>query len=535
MVGAKDLILGIMDELLMVARAQECTFPANFKESTIEEMIKPAEANSIMYQDFVARRPMEVETYLASPKKLAQSVGLSVPRIETLYTIMHHFNVVNQTKPKDGAAVPATNGAPPPMPRMSSAPPPRPSMNGINGMNGMNGNGAGRGRTRTSSVGGPAPGMPGMRRGPPMNGGPNGFGRPPMNGYGPPRGAQSRRGSFDNELGDEFAHLALYDDIPENGSVYGGDNNDFALRERELMLRQRELAIREQEMRMRGGPRPRRGGGPAPSIRNGGYDDDDEDGEDFFDPMAGPPTPMIDPDNFDMMSVTSKRHRKAPINQRDVRHNPEYNQMPPRGGRGYRPAMGRNRSSANIIAQMPMDHASISADPLMSVADNRYGNVDRTTIEESRTSSLTAARLEAMQNGGMMPGGPGPFPRRVSQSPGNPYSPAMARQNGRPSPPNGPNGYMGRPPTGGRRSPPDAMRQPVPRYPPGQGNAVAPQQVEQHAGVSALLPPKGPPNVRSLTGSASASAGSGESATIDSENSAHSSRSSLGPRAHIGM
>jgi hypothetical protein len=66
----------------------------------------------------------------------------------------------------------------------------------------------------------------------------------------------------------------------------------------------------------------------------------------------------------------------------------------------------------------------------------------------------------------------------------------------------------------------------VPRYPPGQGNAVGPQQVEQQAGVSALHPPKSR-NVRSLTGSASASAGSGE---LDSENSAHSSQTSL-PRA----
>jgi hypothetical protein len=79
------------------------------------------------------------------------------------------------------------------------------------------------------------------------------------------------------------------------------------------------------------------------------------------------------------------------------------------------------------------------------------------------------------------------------------------------------------------------VRAPVPRYPPGQGNTVAPQQVEQHAGVSALLPPKGFKNVRSLTGSASASAGSGDSANIDSEPSAHSSQSSLGPRAAIGV
>jgi hypothetical protein len=90
--------------------------------------------------------------------------------------------------------------------------------------------------------------------------------------------------------------------------------------------------------------------------------------------------------------------------------------------------------------------------------------------------------------------------------------------NGRPSPPNGMNG----------------VQQPIPRYPPGHGNAVAPQQVEQHAGVSALKPPR-VKNVPSLTGSASASAGSGDSTNLDSEPSAHSSQSSLGPRPPIGV
>jgi len=77
------------------------------------------------------------------------------------------------------------------------------------------------------------------------------------------------------------------------------------------------------------------------------------------------------------------------------------------------------------------------------------------------------------------------------------------------------------------------MRGPMPRHPAGHNNAVAPQQVEQQVGVSHLYPPKSGPQVRSLTGSASASAGSGDSnrsAPIDSEPSAHSSSSSLGPR-----
>lgn len=382
-----------------------------------------------------------------------------------------------------------------------------------------------------------------------MNGGgPNGYGRPgPPNGGYPQSRQQSRRGSMEGADLEEFSHVVLYDDIHEGSQGPYPQDSDLALRERELQLRQRELALREQEMRMRrGGPigPPRRG---PPPVRNGGgigvYDDEDED-DDYFDPnMSGPAAPMIDADNFDMMSVTSRKNRKASnsASNAQFRKGGDLGSVPSRGGR-FRPAFGRNRSS-QIIDQVPTTHSNIFDDPLMSCSSNRYANVDRGQMQaESRTNSLTASRLDELQYGNGGPAGPGgpmtgpmgpgiPYQRRASQSPGNPYSPAVrGGVNGRPSPPNG----FGGPSMNGRPSPPDGVRQPVPRYPPGQGNAVAPQQVEQHAGVSPLQPPLGK-NVRSLTGSASASAGSGDSSHLDSEPSANSSQSSLGPRHPIGV
>ena len=525
------MVLEIIDELLVLARAQDCVFPADFKQKAMDEMLRPTEANSIMYQDYAAKRPMEVETYLGSPIKLAQGVGLRVPRIETLYAVLHNLNIVNQQK-KDVAS-PVTGVAPPV--RLSSVPPPRQMMNSaINGA--MNGNGTSRGRGRAPSMNGPPSGM---RRGhPPMNGGLlNGYGRPVTGNNGFPPRNQSRRGSLEGNDLEEFSHLVLYDDIPESGEPsYGGDGSGLALRERELLLKQRELALREQELRMRSrGPPGTRRGPSTPSVRHGGFDDEDED--DYYDPADGPPPPMIDPDNFDMMSVTSRRNRKAP-SASQFRKNPEYGDaVQARRGGGYtHPGNNRNRSSARIISQFSGVHDSIMDDPLMGYSSNRYGNVDRQQMgRESRTNSLTTARLDELQYNGSpngQPGPPAPYSRRTSQSPGNPYSPQVGRGNGRPSPPNG---YMG-PLVSGRPSPPaGGMMQPVPRHPSGQGNSIAPQQVEQYAGVSALHPPKGPVNVRSLTGSASASAGSGESANIDSEPSAHSSQSSLGHRPPIGV
>lgn len=535
--GVRSMITEVMDELLQVAEAQGCSFPHDFKQKIMENMIRPTETTSIMYQDFTAKRPMEVETYLGSPIKLAQSVGLKVPRIETLYALLHNTNIVNQQKPREIAPAPAANGSAPYPARLSSAPQPRPGMNGVNGINGNgmpNGMPNGRGRGRVPSMNGPPPGSGGgMRRGGPMNGGPNGYGRPMPNGYGPPggrpMGQQSRRGSVDNELGEDFNHVVLYDDIPEGSGV--GD--EMTLREKELMIRQREIGLREQELRMRRGPGPGpRRGAPTPSVRNGAFDDDDDDDDEYYDPTSRPAPQLIDPDNFDMMSVTSRRNRRAP-SASQIRSNPEGDSARRgAGGSAYgRPMFSRNRSSARLIGALPGAHDSIMDDPLMAYSSNRYGTVDRQSLgHDSRAASLTTARLDELQFGGPQSGlQSGPYPRRASQSPGNPYSPQLGRGNGRPSPPNGFTGYS----NGGRPSPPGGMRQPIPQYPPGQGNTVAPQQVEQHAGVSALNPLKGPVNKRSLTGSASASAGSGDN--LDSENSAHSSQSSLGPRLPVGV
>lgn len=534
----KDLVSDVIDELLRLSEANGCKISPEFKQKTMDEMTK-ATGESIMYQDYTARRPMEIETYLGSPIKLAREANVSVPRIETLYAILHNLNVVNRNRPKPGD--PAAM-MPPSSPTAASPMPPRlPSQNGHRPMmNGMPNGGPmpPRGpRPRNSSN----LSQGGMRRGPPsMNGGPpNGYGRPPphMNGGGSRQ--PSRRGSLEENSLEEFSHLVLYDDIPEGSetSLAGDAPPDMALRERELQLRQREVALREQEMRMRRGPPPpgppgpRRG--PHPMRNSQQVFDEDDDDEEYFDPTANPAPPMIDPDNFDMMSVTSRKNRKAPgPSAAQFRRNPEPDGPPvARGGR-FRPSFGRNRTSQTS----QISHAALMNeldDPLMnSLSSNRYGTVDRGAMNAgSRANSLTASRMEEYGPGG--PGGPGGppgmnggYPRRASQSPGQPYNQAMRNGSGRPSPPNG---YG--PGPNGRPSPPDGVRQPVPRYPPGQGNAVAPQQVEQHIGVSALHPPK-QRSIRSLTGSASNSAGSGE---FDSEPSAHSTQSSLQPGPAIGV
>ncbi|KAI7364229.1 hypothetical protein KC354_g5863, partial [Hortaea werneckii] len=506
-VGVRSLINGVIDELVMLASAQGCSFKPGFREQVMEQMLVAAEQNSTMYQDFSARRPMEIETYLGSPIKLAQEAGVPVPRIETLYALLHNLNITNQQRPPPGAAAsPAAQPAgrmPPAGPGPVPGPPgPGPRGQSIPGP--ANGGGPPMrpgmrpGSRAPSSAGGPPPPM---RRGPPSMGG---FPPPRMNGNGyPPRGPpqqMSRRPSFEGDDLNEFSHIALYDSMPDGQMAEGAydgmppsSSGDLALRERELALRQKEMALREREMSM--GPRRR---GPPPPRRPD-FDDDDEDGEDFVDPHGVPMMPHGEMDNLDMMSVTSKRTRKAP-SASQLRANPEMMGAPPPRPNSRmpwkRPPMPqKNRTSAAIMGQLPGLRDELLNNPLMGYSSDRYGNVDRMNMGiESRTNSLTAERLNELQQGGPPPppggppggfGGPSPGPggypppvsRRGSHSPGNPLSPAPRQpQMQRPSPPNG----FG-PGPNGRPSPP-GMRQPVPRHPPGHGNAVAPQQIEQQTG-----------------------------------------------------
>ncbi|KUL85429.1 hypothetical protein ZTR_06807 [Talaromyces verruculosus] len=518
-VGVRQLINDSIDELLKLASTQGCSFDSGYRENVIAKMTAPTETQTTMYQDFLARRPMEVETYLGSPIRLAMESNVSLPRVETLYAMLHHLNIVNQTKPE--SPPPGITTQPPP--RTASVPPGQKPM--VNGM---------RASRTSSNMGMPMP-PPQQRRGPPP-GGP--MLRPPSSQAGPSR--MPRDASFEDNGLEEFSHLVVYDDIPSDGlpngnmdMPNGGANSNIALRERELALRQRELQLREREMNMRRGPGPR-GGPRAPPPPRSVFDEEDED--DYFDPQDFRPPPGIDPDNIDMMSVTSRRTRKAP-SAGQLRRNPEMNgppsSRPSSSMRFFSGSGGRKSTSSRLINDIPMTHSSLMDDPLMAYSSNRYGAVDRKELHtDSRANSLSnASRMGDYGPGGM----PGPYPGRRTSG-----SPAAFGPNGRgmpmPRPGTGehqnswgppPNGMM---PPHGRPSPPNMppnMRAPVPRYPP--GNNTGAQQVEQ-LGVSNSYPPK-IPNARSLTGSASASAESGDSgasANIDSENSAHSSQISLG-------
>ncbi|KAI5804918.1 2-dehydropantoate 2-reductase [Geopyxis carbonaria] len=524
--GCKQLINDLIDELMGIAKAQDCLFPEDFKEKTIQDQLQAAPNTNIMHQDYLARRPLEIETFLGSPIKAAKGFNLPTPHLNTLYPILHHLNQQNQSKPPPQSPSMSVN----PSPRGMHAPPFQGQRAGPNGM----------GPRRPPPAGGRGGLDPGMARRPPP-------GRMQQNGYPPrqngdlrpPSNTVSRRNSFDDDL-EEFGHIALYgdmvDELPPQQDGYAAarpSGNDLALRERELAIREREHMLRQQEMMRNGGgaPPPRKGGRRKmmPSRSRSVYGDDDEDEDEFYvDPQSAPPMPPVDVDNLDMMSVTSRRNRRAP-SAGNMRPNQEIPIQPTRGGGRHsmfsRPGP-RNRVSARLMGDVPGLHDSITDNPLMGYSSNRYGTVDRKAMtDNSRANSMTSQRMDDYRDNPAYGGGAYPpmaNGRRTSQAP-NGYGP-----NG-----HSPNGHS--PDNRAYRGPPDGqpIRQPVAKYPPGPDGF--PHQVEQHVsdGVSHSQVVKGPPSntVRSTTGSASASLSNDSgSASIGGDRSAYSSTSSLEKR-----
>ncbi|KAI6254075.1 hypothetical protein MCOR19_009394 [Pyricularia oryzae] len=461
-VGVHQMISEIIDELLVLASAQGCKMPKDCKQKIMTDMTQAQGPANIMWQDFTAKRPMEVETYLGSPIRLAAGTGVSMPRIQTLYAILHNINMANQNKPKFEPAPKCITGSPGPSPSpiptsiVGQNGPPRPIPNGMSNGHAARPRGSfGMGSHGMGPLGMGSP--PGMRQPPqPMNGGSqNGYERPPMSdgpyGY-PGLSTTSKGGSMEDAHLEEFRHLVVYDNIPESAKA------NYIPDAHELAIRERNLALREQKMRMRRGPGPRYGP-PTTSVRNRGLYDDENEDEDYFDP-SGAPFPRIGPKNFDMISVTSKKNRKAaPPNPTQFRKNPEFDQGPPSRIGRFRPSFGRNRH--NRIGQPTIINENFLDDPLTSCSSNRYGAVDRTTINaELHTNSLIVSRIKDMRLG--FGGGPPPMGingafRRSSQLPGSRYSPSIPGGNSIPSPPSG----HGGPPViinGGQPSSPDGMR-----------------------------------------------------------------------------
>ena len=174
--GVSAIIDGIVDELLELSKKYQCDFPSTFHESVIAQMKGLDASVSVMYQDYLSRRPMEVETYLGAPIRFAKQHGIAMPRTEVLYALL----VDKNTKNLNGDGPPSPGRAFMLPPRSTSVLPTGPGARPY--VNGMRPNGRPPGGSRAPSLNGPPPHM---RRGPPSNGYPPRPINGPMNGYPP--------------------------------------------------------------------------------------------------------------------------------------------------------------------------------------------------------------------------------------------------------------------------------------------------------------------------------------------------------------
>ncbi|KAK9451214.1 ketopantoate reductase PanE/ApbA C terminal-domain-containing protein [Limtongia smithiae] len=362
----RSTVANLVAELITIASSQKCVFPdpRAFAHAVLDDFAAAAAGQkpSMMYQDYQARRPMEIEVLLANPLHLSELASLRTPTLELLYILLSRLNKINQSQPPT---------APPP-----PAPP-----------------------SRSASV---APGQ--VRRLTTANG-INDLRKPPngVNGYASRRPV-SRRGSYDNTVDDLGPALAYVNGGGRTSAATSGSNSpngrpeladpsmpslhdlsireqEFDLRRRELELRERELAIQQQHIRGSRLPPPHM---PRAQTYSGSssMSEAGNHGEDYFTPAPS------HPEDVDMMLVTSRRNRRTTSSM--PRKSPESG-----GGFAGLTRFLRPSSSSRKVSMSDgaggFDYNDAFMDSQLAYTSDRYNEVDsRALADQSRTNSMSS-------------------------------------------------------------------------------------------------------------------------------------------------
>lgn len=386
----RKLISGLFDELLRIAEAQSCTFDVNFK-SKIMNMMTTNAPHSMMFQDYVARRPMEIQVFLTNPLEIANKYNIDVPRLETIHALMLNLNNYNCSHKLS----PSTSTT------FFRQLPSKPIMNKehhkhhlIHDPNGYNiSQGSQHNRKRHSP-------------------------RPLI-----------RQDSLEGL--EEFADIAMYSDMIHVSNTEDADaidhqdhtytNNindpydyieeqrkgslpyDSMLREKELALSKQGKMLREKEAlghKKNIARHTRNHTSDEYSARSYGYDDDEE----YTDSNIHSNIPPINSDNFDMMSMTFRRHRKNAnkMPTSTMRNTFDKANIHTDRSSGWRQRSHIRSQPCNIVDSSLIGTCDFMQNNLMlGYSSNRYGTVDSKTLVNSRTNSLTTARSEEMRDSNM--------------------------------------------------------------------------------------------------------------------------------------
>ncbi|ORY86951.1 ketopantoate reductase PanE/ApbA C terminal-domain-containing protein [Protomyces lactucae-debilis] len=486
------LIEDVLDECLQVAEKRRCNFAFDFKQQVIKSLTQTKEPKSTMYQDFLARRPLEIEVLLATPIRMAKEANVPTPKLESIYALLSMVNKVNQSKVN---VAPAGNGSP------AHALVPQHTGQSMMGQQRMMYRQPGPPDAAMVRQYGPPPtGMNGYRNGPqPMR-------RPSQQGPPPTQQPRMARQESIEDFG-EFASVAMYSDMPdpaESGYDAYGVPLPPQQQSRRAMTGQparpasngtfTQMGKKMGKMRLSRGQ------------RQDYMEDEDDDDDDFAPQGHAKQRPAIHADQVDMLAMTRRpgNNRSSSATYRDDGY----------GVPAARPKMNKTRSTMSPgMADIPNARDVLTSSALFGMGDNRYGIVDsQSLVKQGRTMSMQSSsqRLNSLGSSSMYAGGGGGnhhYPR--------PQGPPNSMMNGR-------NGYPQQNGNGRGYNAPQNLRggpQPQQAYPQPRG-----QQYGYPAkGSDPNLPASVNPAMRSVTGSASASFGSaGENAS-----GSHSSSSSL--------
>ncbi|KTW32073.1 uncharacterized protein T551_00755 [Pneumocystis jirovecii RU7] len=393
--NAKKIISGLLDELLRIARAQNCNFDIDFKSKIMNTMAVDT-SQSIMFQDYTARRPMEIHVFLANPLDIANKHNIDVPRLEIIHALMHNLNnCKNIHKPSPSASI-AFSRQLSPRPTVSKEHHKHHLVHEPNGYNVPSGD---RHNYKRRS---PQPLI--------------------------------RRDSLEGLQ--EFADIAMYGDMIHVSNTDDNETHDYknyvcnnnnnsynyaprqrrgtlshdsmSIKEKELALYRRERMLYGKEMlehKKKATRYPRNHISDEYSTTSYGYDDDDY-GD--FPVSNGPPNvpPPINSDNFDMMSMTFRRHRK---NTTKISANSIRNTFNNRSdiNNDYMTWGGRQRSRSRSQQYSLLDSSLLDtcdymqSNLMLGYSSNRYGTVDSKALVNSRANSLTTTGSNEMRDSNM--------------------------------------------------------------------------------------------------------------------------------------
>ncbi|KAG5520105.1 hypothetical protein PMAC_001181 [Pneumocystis sp. 'macacae'] len=389
----KKIVSGLLDELLQIAKAQNCNFDIDFKSKIINIMTADT-SQSVMFQDYTARRPMEIQVFLANPLDIANKHNIDVPRLEIIYSLMHNLNnCKNIRKPS-----PSTSAA---FPRQLS----------------------------------PKPVVIKEQRKHRLIHEPNGYNIPSGDRHNHKRRSPQlliRRDSLEGLQ--EFADIAMYGDMIHISNADDNETHDYqnyvcnnnsdsynciprqrrgTLSHNFMSVKEKELALYKREKMLYGKETLEHKKKAIQYPKNHISDDYSTASYDYDDytefPISNAPQnapPPINSDNFDMMSMTFRRHRKntSKMSANNIRNtfNNRFDINNDHTTRGERQRSRSRSQQYSLLDSSLLDTCDYMQNNLMlGYSSNRYGTVDSKTLVNSRTNSLTTTGSNEIRDSNM--------------------------------------------------------------------------------------------------------------------------------------